>query len=174
MAFTIPNTILATNVDSVEEFIGFKLPITFETNNQSITTLESTKANLTSLLFTTKGERVFQPDLGVNLRTHLFNPISTETTLQIEEDIIEQISIWLPFLEVKNAQFFDVYQVVPMEVIPRNKILCYAFFRCVHLRRRGLDLLVLHRLRRRQRLRQLLPSSSQKNEARLDGNNLWN
>ncbi len=104
MAFTIPNTILATNVDSVEEFIGFKLPITFETNNQSITTLESTKANLTSLLFTTKGERVFQPDLGVNLRTHLFNPISTETTLQIEEDIIEQISIWLPFLEVKNIK----------------------------------------------------------------------
>jgi len=104
VAFTIPNTILATNVDSVEEFIGFKLPITFETNNQSITTLESTKANLTSLLFTTKGERVFQPDLGVNLRTHLFNPISTETTLQIEEDIIEQISIWLPFLEVKNIK----------------------------------------------------------------------
>ena len=104
MAFTIPDMILEKNVDSVEEFIGFKMPITFETANQSMTTLESTKANLTSLLFTAKGERVFQPDLGVNLRKHLFNPVSTETAVQIEEDIIEQVSVWLPFLEVQNIK----------------------------------------------------------------------
>ena len=102
MAFTIPNNILATNVDSIEEFIGFKLPITFETVNQSTTTLESTKANLTCLLLTEKGERVFQPNLGVNLRKHLFEQFSDETSVAIEEDIIEQVSVWLPFLQVST------------------------------------------------------------------------
>ena len=51
---------LNTNVDTVEEFIGFKIPVTFETENRSVTTLESTRTNLTNLLFTEKGERFTQ------------------------------------------------------------------------------------------------------------------
>ncbi len=94
---------LNTNVDTVEEFIGFKIPVTFETENRSVTTLESTRTNLTNLLFTEKGERLFQPNLGVNLRKHLFNQITSESVIGLQEDIIEQIAIWLPFLQTEDV-----------------------------------------------------------------------
>ena len=92
-----------TNVDTVEEFIGFQLPFTLTTQNLSTNTLESTRANITSLLRTEKGERIFQPNLGINLRRHLFQQIGAETFVQIEEDVIEQIATWLPFLQVLDV-----------------------------------------------------------------------
>tara|TARA_R100001509_G_scaffold162041_2_gene132645 strand:- start:4 stop:426 length:423 start_codon:yes stop_codon:yes gene_type:complete len=101
MAF-IQNFVI-TDVDSVQENIGFKLPFTLETENISTTTLESTKTNLTNLLLTEKGERVFQPGLGVELRKHLFNQITSENIVSLQEDIIEQIAIWLPFLKVSDV-----------------------------------------------------------------------
>ena len=101
MAFIQSN--LITNVDTVEEFIGFKLPVTFESANRSVTTLESTKTNLTNLLLTEKGERMFQPNLGVNLRKNLFNPMTSESLIGLQEDVIEQVAIWLPFLEIKEV-----------------------------------------------------------------------
>ena len=93
---------ITTDVDSVQENIGFKIPFTLETENVSTTTLDSTKINLTNLLLTEKGERVFQPQLGVSLRKHLFNQITNETIVSLQEDILEQIAIWLPFLKVSN------------------------------------------------------------------------
>ena len=101
MAFIQSN--LITNVDTVEEFIGFKLPVTFESDNRSLTTLESTKTNLTNLLLTEKGERMFQPNLGVNLRKNLFNPMTSESLIGLQEDVIEQVAIWLPFLDIKEV-----------------------------------------------------------------------
>ena len=100
MAFI--NNILINNVDTVDENIGFNLPFTLETQNLSSTTLQSTKTNLSSLLTTQKGERVFQPNLGIDIRSNLFEPITEESFVSLEEDIIAQIDVWLPFLQVEN------------------------------------------------------------------------
>lgn len=100
MAFI--NNILINNVDTVDENIGFNLPFTLETQNLSSTTLQSTKTNLSSLLTTQKGERVFQPNLGIDIRSNLFEPITEESFVSLEEDVLEQITIWLPFLQVEN------------------------------------------------------------------------
>ena len=100
MAFI--NNILINDVDTVEESIGFNLPFTLETQNLSSTTLQSTKTNLTSLLTTQKGERLFQPNLGVDIKGSLFEPITEESFVSLEENVLEQISIWLPFLKVEN------------------------------------------------------------------------
>lgn len=95
---------LTTDVDSVEEGIGFSLPFTFEPAVITKTTLDSTRVNLTSLLSTNKGERVFQPNLGVNLNKYLFQQMGgPEAFAALEEEIIEQISIWLPFLQVEKV-----------------------------------------------------------------------
>jgi len=96
------NDIEIKNVDTVNESIGFNLPFTLETQNLSTTTLQSTQTNLTSLLTTQKGERVFQPGLGIDIRGNLFEPINDESFVTLEEDILEQIAIWLPFLQVEN------------------------------------------------------------------------
>ena len=100
MAFI--NNILIKDVDTVEESIGFNLPFTLESQNLSSTTLQSTKTNLTSLLTTRKGERVFQPNLGIDIRGNLFEPMTEESFVSLEENVLEQISIWLPFLQVEN------------------------------------------------------------------------
>tara|TARA_R100000734_G_C3255942_1_gene56048 strand:+ start:229 stop:651 length:423 start_codon:yes stop_codon:yes gene_type:complete len=92
-----------TDVDTVNELLGFNLPVTFETLNMSTSTLESTKTNLESLLKIERGERIFQPNLGLNVRRHLFQPINSETSIQIEEDVISQVSIWLPFLKITEV-----------------------------------------------------------------------
>ena len=100
MAFI--NNIFVEDVDTVKESIGFKLPFTLEEENLSSTTLESTKVNLISLLTTIKGERVFQPNLGVDIRKNLFEQITEESFVGLQEDIIAQIDVWLPFLQVEN------------------------------------------------------------------------
>ena len=46
---------------------------------------------------------MFQPNLGIDLRRHLFNPISPETSVALQEDVIEQVAIWLPFLEIQDV-----------------------------------------------------------------------
>ena len=93
-----------TDVDSVEEKIGFKLPFTLDNTNQSSTTFDALKTNLQNLVTTQKGERLFQPNLGVDLKRHLFNPMTSESLISLQDDIIEQIGIWLPFIEVINVQ----------------------------------------------------------------------
>ena len=85
MAFI--NNIFVEDVDTVKETIGFKLPFTLEEENLSSTTLESTKVNLISLLTTIKGERVFQPNLGVDIRKNLFEQITEESFVGLQEDI---------------------------------------------------------------------------------------
>tara|TARA_B100000902_G_C27262019_1_gene891357 strand:+ start:189 stop:611 length:423 start_codon:yes stop_codon:yes gene_type:complete len=102
MAFL--QNILIEDVDNVAEGIGLLLPFTIDGDNVSTSTLTSVKTNLTNLLLTEKGERVFQPNLGVELRKHLFNNITTESVVGLEEDILEQIAIWLPFLKVENIK----------------------------------------------------------------------
>ena len=102
MAFVQTNII--NNVDKLDEKIGFKLPFTLESTNQSVTTFEAIKTNLENLVKTQKGERVFQPNLGVDLKKHLFNQITEESIIGLQDDIIEQISIWLPFVTVNDIQ----------------------------------------------------------------------
>ena len=102
MAFL--QNILIEDVDNVADGIGLLLPFTIDGDNVSTSTLTSVKTNLTNLLLTEKGERVFQPNLGVELRKHLFNNITTESVVGLEEDILEQIAIWLPFLKVENIK----------------------------------------------------------------------
>ena len=48
------------------------------------TTIESIKNNIKLLLQTHQGERVFQPNLGMNLRRLMFEQMTEEITIQIE------------------------------------------------------------------------------------------
>ncbi len=98
MAFI--NNILVKDVETEKQGIGFKLPFTLEENNISTTTVVSVKTNLTNLLLTEKGQRLFQPNLGVDIRGRLFEPIVPESFASLQDDILQQVAIWLPFLEV--------------------------------------------------------------------------
>tara|TARA_E500000318_G_C3476429_1_gene178632 strand:- start:248 stop:685 length:438 start_codon:yes stop_codon:yes gene_type:complete len=68
------------------------------------TTVESIKSNIRLLLLTQRTERLFQPFLGVNLRRFLFEQITEDTNVQIENDIVDTFETWLPFVELQDIQ----------------------------------------------------------------------
>ena len=68
------------------------------------TTIEAVKNNIRNLLQTEEGERFFQPNLGIGLRTVLFEHITNENLIGIQDSILDKIEFWLPFVEVRDIQ----------------------------------------------------------------------
>mgnify|MGYP001471610041 CR=1 FL=1 len=68
------------------------------------TTIEAVKNNIRLLLQTQQGERVFQNNLGMNIRRFLFEQITEETAIQIENDIVDVFELWLPFVDIVNLE----------------------------------------------------------------------
>jgi len=66
------------------------------------TTIKAVKNNIKMLLSTTKGERLMQPDLGLNLRKFLFEQYTDETRVVIENEIVDTFEFWLPFVEIRD------------------------------------------------------------------------
>jgi phage baseplate assembly protein W len=88
------------------------------------TTIEAVKNNIRNLLQTEEGERLFQPNLGIGLRRLLFEQITPENLISIQDVILDKIEFWLPFVEVRDIQIFsnDNNSVIPLNEI-RVKIL---------------------------------------------------
>ncbi len=68
------------------------------------TTIEAVKNNIINLLSTNEGERLFQPNLGLNLRRLLFEHITSENEIGIQDSILDKLQVWLPFVEVRDIQ----------------------------------------------------------------------
>ena len=68
------------------------------------TTVESIKNNIKLLLKTEQGERVFQPTLGMGLKRFVFEQINENTSIEIENNIVDVFNTWLPFVELKDIQ----------------------------------------------------------------------
>ena len=68
------------------------------------TTIDAIKNNIRLLLQTHRGERVFQPNLGMDLRSIIFEPLTEDITIQIENNIVDVFSRWLPFIDLRDIQ----------------------------------------------------------------------
>ena len=68
------------------------------------TTIEAVKNNIRNLLQTNEGERFFQPNLGLNLKTLLFEHITNENLIGVQDSILDKIEFWLPFVEIRDIQ----------------------------------------------------------------------
>jgi len=67
-------------------------------------TIDAVKQNVIQLLETKKGERLFQPNLGVDLDRFLFEQITPETIVEIQNEIVESFNFWLPFVTIRDIQ----------------------------------------------------------------------
>ena len=90
-------------------FIGINLPFKKSEGSEgyflsTTTTIDAVKNNVKLLLSTDKGERIFQPNLGIGLRRFLFEPITGETTLAIQNEIVDTFNFWLPFVSIKDIK----------------------------------------------------------------------
>ena len=66
------------------------------------TTVDAIKNNIKLLLQTEQNERLFQPNLGMNLRQLLFEQMTEDLKIQIENNIVDVFERWLPFVELRN------------------------------------------------------------------------
>jgi len=71
------------------------------------TTIEAVKNNIRNLLQTEEGERFFQPNLGIGLRKLLFEHITEENLLGVQDVILDKLQFWLPFVEVRDIQVLN-------------------------------------------------------------------
>ena len=67
-------------------------------------TIDAIKNNIKLLLQTEQGERVFQPNLGMGLKRFVFEQITEDTTIEIENNIVDVFETWLPFVDLKDIQ----------------------------------------------------------------------
>ena len=63
------------------------------------------KQNFMMLLLTAPGERIMMPNFGVGLRRFLFEPLDRQQFARVERRIMEQVSIYMPFLTIVDVQF---------------------------------------------------------------------
>ena len=88
--------------------VGLDLPIARQPGDQggyfatTKTTIDSIKNDIRLLLTTERGERLFQPFLGMNIRRFLFEQITDDTAIEIENDIVDTFQTWLPFVELQD------------------------------------------------------------------------
>jgi len=68
------------------------------------TTIESIKNNIKLLLQTNLGERVFQPSIGMNLKRLMFEPLTEDIIIQIENNIVDSLQKWMPFVNINDIQ----------------------------------------------------------------------
>ena len=89
--------------------VGIDLPIRRGGDTEGFfastsTTIEAVKNNIRNLLQTNPGERFFQPNLGLNLRRMLFENITDDNIISIQDSILDKFELWLPFVEVRDIQ----------------------------------------------------------------------
>ena len=89
--------------------VGLSLPLRKDSGSNgwfatSKTTLNAAKNNVKALLLTQQGERLMQPKLGLNLRKYLFEQLTTDTIIKIENDIVDAFAFWLPFVDLKDIK----------------------------------------------------------------------
>ena len=85
--------------------VGIDLPVTISPGTDGFftttkTTIDSIKSDIKLLLMTERGERLFQPALGMNIRKYLFEQITEDVIVNIENDIIDTFQRWLPFVQI--------------------------------------------------------------------------
>ena len=90
-------------------FIGIDLPFRRSNGKEgyfasTTTTIEAVKNNIRNLVRTNTGERLMQPNLGLNLRNYMFEQFTDETVLGVQNDIVDTFKVWLPFVEIRDIQ----------------------------------------------------------------------
>ena len=89
------------------------------------------KQAIISLLLTNKGERLFQPEYGSDIRSQLFEPLDYATAASIKSSIFNTIQTFEPRIAITsldcfpdfNDNGFNVemsYNVVGSDIIPSN------------------------------------------------------
>tara|TARA_B110000977_G_scaffold194416_1_gene270952 strand:- start:663 stop:1070 length:408 start_codon:yes stop_codon:yes gene_type:complete len=95
--------------------VGFSLPLNGDAVfKPTYQTRDQIKSNLINYMLTNKGERVFNPNFGLDLRNYVFENSTDLTTEEIEFKIQEGIAEFFPQVNIE--------QLILAQTPDRNKI----------------------------------------------------
>ena len=86
-------------------YVGVEFPLDFSVDGflrKTKTIRQQVKSNIKNLILTSKGERVFQPNFGSNLKSLLFEQITNDSLDSVDTDIRVSLSTWLPYVNVEE------------------------------------------------------------------------
>lgn len=101
--------------------LGMNYPLAFGQQgafNQTYDTLTNETVKLINLMHTIAKERVMQPGFGLELEQFLFENITPQLTTQIETQVRNKITTWIPNVSINDL----AVQVVSNEDSDRNRI----------------------------------------------------
>ena len=90
-----------------------QLPLFIDTENGyalNQTYRQIINQNLKMLVLTAPGERMMDPDFGIGLRNFLFEQNAEVTYQRIADKIYEQVTRYMPFIEIENINFVSPEQ----------------------------------------------------------------
>lgn len=79
---------------------------------------DAIRADLLHLLLTNKGERLYLPDFGSDLKKFIFEPNDSVTHDQIRENLNDSIKLYIPNLIVNDISFRndDIEELIIVEL----------------------------------------------------------
>jgi phage baseplate assembly protein W len=85
--------------------IGVSLPFNGPSGpfNSTYSTSNQIQSNLINLLLTNKGERLYNPEFGADLKTVLFEGITEDTSNIIQNLIITNTNIFIPEITISSV-----------------------------------------------------------------------
>jgi phage baseplate assembly protein W len=101
----IPQTIRVNPLDLQKNVaIGVSLPFNGPKGpfNSTYSTQDQAKYNLINLLLTNKGERVFNPEFGTDLKRVLFEGITEDIVPVIQNLVTTNVNIFVPEVQVTD------------------------------------------------------------------------
>jgi phage baseplate assembly protein W len=85
--------------------IGVSLPFTGDAVfNPTYTTKDQIKSNLINYFLTNKGERVFNPFFGANLRARLFEQITTGNADILKKQVENDLKAFFPLVSIQKLE----------------------------------------------------------------------
>ena len=102
----IPQTVRVNPLDLQGNIaIGVSLPFNGPAGpfNKTYSTADQIKSNLVNLLLTNKGERVFNPEFGADIRKVLFEGITEDTSALIQNLITTNVNFFIPEINIDDV-----------------------------------------------------------------------
>ena len=86
--------------------------------NLNATDTDAIRADLLHLLLTNKGERLYMPDFGSDLKKYIFEPNDGVTHEQIKDNLNETIKRYMPNLIINGITFKndDIEELIIVEL----------------------------------------------------------
>lgn len=96
--------------------VGISYPFDNRIFNSTYTTREQLKSNLINYLLTNKGEKLFDPNFGADLKYQLFEPMNDASQFRITSALTEELEFYIPQIKISAFNYNPVFDKNRVEI----------------------------------------------------------